>query len=168
MSTLKNWVLALSVLAIIHTILENLIPNGNIKNTAKTILKITILLAAFTGFTKLKQPIRNNYLKINSSSIHSKEDEINKKLEKKLAKQVKKLASKNLEAETFNVLKNNGISAEKINIFMNTKDPNNVFINKATVLLKKKDITKKEQTQALVKDFLNLRTPKEIEVSIIP
>lgn len=168
MDALKHWVLSLSILAIIHSVLENLIPSGNIKNTAKTILKITMLFAAFTGFTKLKHPIRNNYLRTNSSSIHSKENEINKKLENKLLEQVKELASKNLETETFNVLKNNGISAEKINVFMNTKDPNNVFINKAAVLLKKKDITKKEQTQALVKDFLNLRTSKEIEVSIIP
>ena len=51
---------------------------------------------------------------------------------------------------------------------MNTNDPDNIFINKMKIFLNKSDSLKKDQTKLLVKDFLNLRTLKEIEVITVP
>ena len=75
---------------------------------------------------------------------------------------------KNLENSTLNLLKNKGISAKNVNISMNIENPQNIFINKTKILINRIDLEKKEQIELLVKDFLNLRTLKEIEVIAIP
>ena len=85
-----------------------------------------------------------------------------------MKEQVKNLTVKNLENSTLNLLKNKGISAKNVNILMNTENPQNIFINKTKILINRIDLEKKEQIELLVKDFLNLRTLKEIEVIAIP
>ena len=85
-----------------------------------------------------------------------------------MKEQVKNLTVKNLENSTLNLLKNKGISAKNVNISMNIENPQNIFINKTKILINRIDLEKKEQIELLVKDFLNLRTLKEIEVIAIP
>ena len=167
MNLLKNWVLNLSILLIVYAVLDNLIPEGSNKNIANTILKIIILFTVFAGLSKLKK-FNNNIFKIYNNNINFSSKEIYKKTQNNMKEQVKNLTVKNLENSTLNLLKNKGISAKNVNILMNTENPQNIFINKTKILINRIDLEKKDQIELLVKDFLNLRTLKEIEVIAIP
>ena len=167
MNLLKNWVLNLSILLIVYAILDNLIPEGNNKNIANTILKIIILFTVFAGLSKFKK-FNSNIFKIDNNNTNFSSKEIYKKTQNNMKEQVKNLTVKNLENSTLNLLKNKGISAKNVNILMNTENPQNIFINKTKILINRIDLEKKEQIELLVKDFLNLRTLKEIEVIAIP
>ena len=167
MNLLKNWVLNLSILLIVYAILDNLIPEGNNKNIANTILKIIILFTVFAGLSKFKK-FNSNIFKIDNNNINFSSKEIYKKTQNNMKEQVKNLTVKNLENSTLNLLKNKGISAKNVNISMNIENPQNIFINKTKILINRIDLEKKEQIELLVKDFLNLRTLKEIEVIAIP
>ncbi len=167
MNLLKNWVLNLSILSIVYAILDNLIPEGNNKNIANTILKIIILFTVFAGLSKFKK-FNSNIFKIDNNNTNFSSKEIYKKTQNNMKEQVKNLTVKNLENSTLNLLKNKGISAKNVNILMNTENPQNIFINKTKILINRIDLEKKEQIELLVKDFLNLRTLKEIEVIAIP
>lgn len=167
MNLLKNWVLNLSILLIVYAILDNLIPEGNNKNIANTILKIIILFTVFAGLSKFKK-FNSNIFKIDNNNTNFSSKEIYKKTQNNMKEQVKNLTVKNLENSTLNLLKNKGISAKNVNILMNTENPQNIFINKTKILINRIDLEKKDQIELLVKDFLNLRTLKEIEVIAIP
>ena len=167
MNLLKNWVLNLSILLIVYAILDNLIPEGNNKNIANTILKIIILFTVFAGLSKFKK-FNGNIFKIDNNNTNFSSKEIYKKTQNNMKEQVKNLTVKNLENSTLNLLKNKGISAKNVNISMNIENPQNIFINKTKILINRIDLEKKEQIELLVKDFLNLRTLKEIEVIAIP
>ena len=167
MNLLKNWVLNLSILLIVYAILDNLIPEGNNKNIANTILKIIILFTVFAGLSKFKK-FNSNIFKIDNNNTNFSSKEIYKKTQNNMKEQVKNLTVKNLENSTLNLLKNKGISAKNVNISMNIENPQNIFINKTKILINRIDLEKKEQIELLVKDFLNLRTLKEIEVIAIP
>ena len=167
MNLLKNWVLNLSILLIVYAILDNLIPEGNNKNIANTILKIIILFTVFAGLSKFKK-FNSNIFKIDNNNTNFSSKEIYKKTQNNMKEQVKNLTIKNLENSTLNLLKNKGISAKNVNISMNIENPQNIFINKTKILINRIDLEKKEQIELLVKDFLNLRTLKEIEVIAIP
>ena len=167
MNLLKNWVLNLSILSIVYAILDNLIPEGNNKNIANTILKIIILFTVFAGLSKFKK-FNINVFKIDNNNTNFSSKEIYKKTQNNMKEQVKNLTVKNLENSTLNLLKNKGISAKNVNISMNIENPQNIFINKTKILINRIDLEKKDQIELLVKDFLNLRTLKEIEVIAIP
>lgn len=167
MNLLKNWVLNLSILLIVYAILDNLIPEGNNKNIANTILKIIILFTVFAGLSKFKK-FNSNIFKIDNNNTNFSSKEIYKKTQNNMKEQVKNLTVKNLENSTLNLLKNKGISAKNVNISMNIENPQNIFINKTKILINRIDLEKKDQIELLVKDFLNLRTLKEIEVIAIP
>lgn len=167
MNLLKNWVLNLSILLIVYAILDNLIPEGNNKNIANTILKIIILFTVFAGLSKFKK-FNSSVFKIDNNNTNFSSKEIYKKTQNNMKEQVKNLTVKNLENSTLNLLKNKGISAKNVNILMNTENPQNIFINKTKILINRIDLEKKDQIELLVKDFLNLRTLKEIEVIAIP
>ncbi len=167
MNLLKNWVLNLSILSIVYAILDNLIPEGNNKNIANTILKIIILFTVFAGLSKFKK-FNSNIFKIDNNNTNFSSKEIYKKTQNNMKEQVKNLTVKNLENSTLNLLKNKGISAKNVNILMNTENPQNILINITKILINRIDLEKKEQIELLVKDFLNLRTLKEIEVIAIP
>lgn len=167
MNLLKNWVLNLSILLIVYAILDNLIPEGNNKNIANTILKIIILFTVFAGLSKFKK-FNSNIFKIDNNNTNFSSKEIYKKTQNNMKEQVKNLTVKYLENSTLNLLKNKGISAKNVNISMNIENPQNIFINKTKILINRIDLEKKEQIELLVKDFLNLRTLKEIEVIAIP
>ena len=167
MNLLKNWLLNLSILLIVYAILDNLIPEGNNKNIANTILKIIILFTVFAGLSKFKK-FNRNIFKIDNNNTNFSSKEIYKKTQNNMKEQVKNLTVKNLENSTLNLLKNKGISAKNVNISMNIENPQNIFINKTKILINRIDLEKKEQIELLVKDFLNLRTLKEIEVIAIP
>lgn len=167
MNLLKNWVLNLSILLIVYAILDNLIPEGNNKNIANTILKIIILFTVFAGLSKFKK-FNINVFKIDNNNTNFSSKEIYKKTQNNMKEQVKNLTVKYLENSTLNLLKNKGISAKNVNISMNIENPQNIFINKTKILINRIDLEKKEQIELLVKDFLNLRTLKEIEVIAIP
>ena len=167
MNLLKNWVLNLSILLIVYAILDNLIPEGNNKNIANTILKIIILFTVFAGLSKFKK-FNSSVFKIDNNNTNFSSKEIYKKTQNNMKEQVKNLTVKNLENSTLNLLKNKGISAKNVNISMNIENPQNIFINKTKILINRIDLEKKEQIELLVKDFLNLRTLKEIEVIAIP
>lgn len=167
MNLLKNWVLNLSILLIVYAVLDNLIPEGSNKNIANTILKIIILFTVFAGLSKLKK-FNSNIFKIDNNNTNFSSKEIYKKTQNNMKEQVKNLTVKNLENSTLNLLKNKGISAKNVNISMNIENPQNIFINKTKILINRIDLEKKEQIELLVKDFLNLRTLKEIEVIAIP
>ena len=167
MNLIKNWVLTLSILSIIYAIVDNLIPEGSTKNIANTVIKIIILLTALTGFSKFKK-FNSNIFRINKNDICFYSDKKYKKIENNLKEQVKNLAVKNLKDSTLELLKNKGIHAKNVDILMNTNDSDNIFINKMKIFLNKSDLLKKDQTKLLVKDFLNLRTLKEIEVITVP
>ena len=167
MNLLKNWVLNLSILLIVYAILDNLIPEGNNKNIANTILKIIILFTVFAGLSKFKK-FNSSVFKIDNNNTNFSSKEIYKKTQNNMKEQVKNLTVKNLENSTLNLLKNKGISAKNVNILMNTENPQNIFINKTKILINRIDLEKKDQIELLVKDFLNLSTLKEIEVIAIP
>ena len=167
MNLLKNLLLNLSILSIVYAILDNLIPEGNNKNIANTILKIIILFTVFAGLSKFKK-FNINVFKIDNNNKNFSSKEIYKKTQNNMKEQVKNLTVKNLENSTLNLLKNKGISAKNVNISMNIENPQNIFINKTKILINRIDLEKKDQIELLVKDFLNLRTLKEIEVIAIP
>ena len=167
MNLLKNWVLNLSILLIVYAILDNLIPEGSNKNIVNTILKVIILFTVFAGLSKFKK-FNSSVFKIDNNNTNFSSKEIYKKTQNNMKEQVKNLTVKNLENSTLNLLKNKGISAKNVNISMNIENPQNIFINKTKILINRIDLEKKEQIELLVKDFLNLRTLKEIEVIAIP
>ena len=167
MNLLKNWILNLSILSIIYAIVDSLIPENSTKNIANTVLKIIILFTFFSGFGKFKN-FNRNIFKIDNENTYFNSEERYKKIKNNMIEQVKNLTVKNLESSTLNLLKNKGISVKNVNILMNTENPQNIFINKIKILINRIDLEKKDQIELLVKDFLNLRTLKEIEVIAIP
>ena len=147
MTAVKSWTLLICIVSIISTLLEMLLPKGQMEKIFKVVLSIFILCALLIPLKDLSANINFN----NKKDNFVKEEN---KLKNIVENQMKLSSEANLKSNIKKFLNRKNINPEKIKIIMDTDNNNCISIKKIEVYLSegdkdKKDIIKNELEKSL-------------------
>ena len=155
MEILKQWSRAVCCIAIALSILEMLLPSGNLEKIMR------LIIGSFMIIT-LVLPFKNLVLSINEKISFHKNDSPSINFNQKIKEQ----AIKNIEERLKNIvesqLREKKVNIKKINIFMDMKDDNCISIEKIQIYLSLKDKGREYD----IKDFLEKKLGMFVEILI--
>ena len=150
MSAVREWAQIICFAVLACTILENLLPAGNMQKMMRFVFGLFLICAIITPAFRLKEKItlKNNRPQHAHQEIYE--------FSQKLGEQEVEIAAEKLKNLAVQTLAEIDVQAEKIDVFMDTREPDSISIVKLKVYLNRKDKQKKEEVRRRLEEKLGL------------
>lgn len=133
--------------------IELMSPSGKMEKMVKFVLGVFMIYALIVP---LKGATAKFNLNLKSAQYGLSSN--TRGFSEKVSEQAKKVAEDNIRRQVEKLLEKKGISAKKIDIFMDTKEDNCISIIKMRVYLESRDKNKTSQVGQLIEEKLKIKT----------
>lgn len=151
MGFIREWATIVSICAFIACFIDMLCPGRKMDKTIKTVLGIFMICAIFV-------PVYNTFCSLSTDLSSVQNIEIDRSVNENIKEDFISNASVQIENLSAEILKENGISFKKIDVFMDIDEQMSISIIRISVEIEKNMTSQKDNIKKLLEDNLDIQT----------